>query len=192
MKKTDNRDNILETSLQLFSEIGFDAVGIQLIVDRSEITKPTLYHYFGSKKGLLEAILKKYFGDLLDRLEKVAEYRGDLIKTLTDIVNEYFIYAEMYKSFFYLQLSLSFVPASNETYEIILPYQQKLSDLLKEVFNQAAGQHGNLRGHQDILAVSLIGLLKHYTHGILNGSLRKSDDFVYKVVKQYMHGIYVL
>jgi AcrR family transcriptional regulator len=192
MKKTDNKDNILEISLQLFSELGFDAVGIQLIVDRSEITKPTLYHYFGSKKGLLEAILKKYFGDLLDRLEKVAEYRGDLIKTLTDIVNEYFIYAEKYKSFFYLQLSLSFVPSSNETYAIILPYQQKLAHLLKEVFIQAAGQHGNLRGHQDILAVSLIGLLKHYTHGILNGTLNKTDDFVYKVVKQYMHGIYVL
>ncbi len=32
---------------------GYDAMGIQRIVEAARITKPTLYHYFGSKQGLL-------------------------------------------------------------------------------------------------------------------------------------------
>ena len=30
---------------------GYDAVGVQEIVDTAGITKPTLYYYFGSKRA---------------------------------------------------------------------------------------------------------------------------------------------
>ena len=192
MKITNNQENILEIALQLFSEKGYDAVGIQQIVDMAEITKPTLYHYFGNKKGLLEAILKKYYGELLVKLHEHSDYHGDLIKTLTSIVNEYFQYCQQNQAFFYLQLSLTFTPSANEAQQTIAPYQQKLNDLLVDIFVKSVVQHGNLQGHQDILASSLTGILNHHTLGILNGSIKRTDDFVYKLVKQYMYGIYVL
>ena len=53
----DNRSKILSCALKLFSARGYDAVGVQEIVDAAGITKPTLYHYFGSKRGLLETLL---------------------------------------------------------------------------------------------------------------------------------------
>ena len=52
----DNKKNIMNIALKSFSLKGFDAVGVQEIVEKSGVTKPTLYHYFGSKTGLLEAI----------------------------------------------------------------------------------------------------------------------------------------
>lgn len=52
----DNRMNILQKALQLFYEKGYDAIGVQEIADAAGVTKPTLYHYFGSKYGLLEAV----------------------------------------------------------------------------------------------------------------------------------------
>jgi AcrR family transcriptional regulator len=192
MKKTDNRENILETALQLFSEHGYDSVGIQEIVDRAEITKPTLYHYFGNKKGLLASILDKYYNILLASLESAAVYRGDLVNTLTELVNRYFNFAGNNNGFFYLLLALNFVPPSNPTSEVIFPYQQKFNNLLQGVFIKAGEQHGNLRGHQVILAGSLTAVLNHYALGIVNGSLKNEGDFVYRVVKQYMYGIYVL
>ena len=53
----DNRENILTCALELFYQRGYDAVGIQEICQAAGITKPTLYHYFGSKYGLLEVLL---------------------------------------------------------------------------------------------------------------------------------------
>ena len=49
----DNRELLLNTALELFHAKGYDAVGVQEIVDRAGVTKPTLYYYFGSKLGLL-------------------------------------------------------------------------------------------------------------------------------------------
>ena len=48
----ENREKILESALDLFFTKGYDAVGVEEIAERAGITKPTLYHYFGSKYGL--------------------------------------------------------------------------------------------------------------------------------------------
>jgi len=55
-----NRETILACALQLFSARGYDAVGVQEIVEAVGIQKPTLYHYFGSKAGLLHSLLARF------------------------------------------------------------------------------------------------------------------------------------
>ncbi|MCB5701286.1 TetR/AcrR family transcriptional regulator, partial [Bacteroides fragilis] len=50
----DNRQLIMNSALTLFYESGYDAVGVQQIVDSAGVSKPTMYYYFGSKQGLLE------------------------------------------------------------------------------------------------------------------------------------------
>lgn len=42
---TGNKETITEIAIKLFSEIGYDAVGVQQICEKAEITKPTLYYY---------------------------------------------------------------------------------------------------------------------------------------------------
>ena len=48
---------LIERALELFAARGYDAVGVQEIVEAAGMTKPTLYHWFGSKQGLLRAAL---------------------------------------------------------------------------------------------------------------------------------------
>ena len=64
-----NKQRILEVGLNLFAQQGYEATGVQEICDQAEITKPTLYHYYGSKQGLLESILEERFGPFLSLLE---------------------------------------------------------------------------------------------------------------------------
>ncbi|MCD7717366.1 MAG: TetR/AcrR family transcriptional regulator [Lachnospiraceae bacterium] len=61
METMDNRIRLLQCANELFYEKGYDAVGVQEIVARAGLTKPTLYYYFGSKKGLLEALVAERF-----------------------------------------------------------------------------------------------------------------------------------
>ena len=76
----DNREMILETALDLFYARGYDAVGVQEIVERSGVTKPTLYYYFKSKYGLLEQLLESRGEPFMERLHKACAYEGDLRK----------------------------------------------------------------------------------------------------------------
>ena len=60
----DNRELLLDAALDLFYAKGYDAVGVQEIVDRAGVTKPTLYYYFGSKIGLLRNLLERGYNIL--------------------------------------------------------------------------------------------------------------------------------
>lgn len=55
------RRRVLEASLDLFAEKGFDATGVAEIVSRAGVTKGALYHYFASKNDILFEIYRSTF-----------------------------------------------------------------------------------------------------------------------------------
>lgn len=54
-------ERILTTALDLFALKGYDATSVREICESAGITKPTLYHFFGSKDGVLQALLQTGF-----------------------------------------------------------------------------------------------------------------------------------
>jgi len=52
---------ILTTALDLFAVRGYDATSVREICEAAAITKPTLYHFFGSKDGVLRALVATGF-----------------------------------------------------------------------------------------------------------------------------------
>jgi len=53
------RELILQTALRLFSQRGFEGVGVRDIAGELELTAPALYVHFKSKQEILEAILRR-------------------------------------------------------------------------------------------------------------------------------------
>lgn len=49
--------HILDVAEQLFNELGYSAVGVDLIRDQAEVSKTSMYRHFGSKHNLIEAVL---------------------------------------------------------------------------------------------------------------------------------------
>jgi TetR/AcrR family transcriptional regulator len=54
-------ERILSTALELFAVKGYDATAVREICEAAGITKPTLYHFFGSKDGVLQALVNTGF-----------------------------------------------------------------------------------------------------------------------------------
>lgn len=52
------RDRLLEAATQLFCRYGINATGIDTVVNQAGTAKTTLYKLFGSKDGLVEAVLE--------------------------------------------------------------------------------------------------------------------------------------
>lgn len=71
---TKSTDRILKTALELFSSKGYDATSVREICEAAGITKPTLYHFYGSKEGVYRALvdgtLESFRRDLIARLEE--------------------------------------------------------------------------------------------------------------------------
>ena len=186
----DNRTLIIEKALTLFADRGYDAVGVQEICDASSITKPTLYYYFGSKRGLLEALLKEEFGMLKERLSVAADYRGDLPFTLQRIAETYFDFARENPVFYRFQSGLWFAPRESEGYQVVNTLNHFQYELIEAVFLSAVVQHGNMRGRHQAYSLTFLGMLNNYIGLALNGYTDLNHELAFRAVHQFQHGIY--
>lgn len=186
----DNRSKILSCALELFASYGYDAVGVQRIVETAQITKPTLYHYFGSKKGLLDALLEVHFGKLFQVVEETAVYDRDLPLTLNKVAAAYFSFSRQNPVFYRMQLSMWFAPAHSEAFKAVSDFSEKQQNLLENLFIQAAEQHGNMKGRHQVYAATFLGMINTYIGLSLNSYIKLDEQLVYRAVHQFMHGIF--
>ncbi len=188
---TTNRDNILQTALSLFSTRGYDAVGVQTIAVTANVTKPTLYHYFGCKKGILEAIILEYGNEFIEIIREAAFYSGDLSKTLTKLTLAYFKFAENNPVFYRLQLAIYFAPPESEPNQLIRCSNELQHQLLENLFQHAAMHHGSMQGRHLYFAATFLGTINTYIGLALNGYLKLNESIATRAVHQFMFGIYV-
>lgn len=59
MDKIPTKDRILDSALTLFSEKGYDGVGVDLIAENAGIKGPSLYKHFKSKEDILDSLIEK-------------------------------------------------------------------------------------------------------------------------------------
>lgn len=186
----ENKDNILNIALDLFSIKGYDAVGIQEIVDKAGVTKPTLYHYFGSKRGLLDSLISGYLSVLCETVQSASLYNGDLPENMVNITKAVFNFAKHRKDFYRMYLSMCFASPGSEAYDAVLNYNKKLNSILEELFQQASKDHGNMRGRHKRYAFTFLGMINNYITLYLGNFIELNEETVYQAVQQFSYGIY--
>ncbi len=63
------RERILNSAIHLMSERGYAGSSVGEICERSGVTRPVLYFHFGSKEGLLGAVIDRVGNQWIDDLE---------------------------------------------------------------------------------------------------------------------------
>ncbi len=83
-------ERILESASKLFSEKGFSNVSVRDICRETGTTPPVIYYYFGSKKGLFDAVARKQISmsAFIQKLSAVSS-RGDPRKSLEAFIGTY-------------------------------------------------------------------------------------------------------
>ncbi len=186
----DNRQKLLACALSSFSQRGYDAVGVREVVDAAGVTKPTLYHYFESKRGLLDALLAEEAGKLVDAVRRAAQYEHDLVATLEQMARAYFRFAVQNASFYRLFLAMTFAPPESEAHGACQPFFHQQQQLIESVFLQAVEDHGNLKGRHQRYAAGFLGALNAVIVLHLNEGLNLTDEVVFQTVHQFMYGIF--
>lgn len=186
----DNRSTILERALDLFARRGYDAVGVQEIASVAGVTKPTLYHYFESKQGLLSAIVALHGEPLRAAVHLAAIYQKDLVMNLEQVAFALVDQARAQPVFYRLLLALYFSPPECEARSVAMSLLLDLQLCLEQLFAAAVPQHGNMRGRQAALAATYLGMLNTWI-GIYLDDLSVFDrPAIRSALKQYQHGIF--
>jgi TetR/AcrR family transcriptional regulator len=184
------RSQLVAVATTLFASHGYEGVGVQQIVDAAKVTKPTLYHHFGSKLGLLEALLGEGLSELHHGVEHAAIYRHDLPVTLLEIAKVTFTFAKSHPELYRLHLSLWLSPVDSEAAPVAFRAHQRLYGAIETLFREAAIDHGNMKGRHQHYAATFLGMLNGYIALAVNGHAKLEPPLMRQAVHQFMHGIY--
>ncbi|AFG36220.1 TetR/AcrR family transcriptional regulator [Spirochaeta africana] len=190
MNRSDTREHILDTAVQLFTELGYDAVGVQPLCEAAKITKPTLYHWFGSKHGVLQAAVERYADEILQNLEPCLRYHGDLPDTLQRLIGAMLAAAERQPAAIRLFLSLQHAPQRSESRRAAAVFFDALHASTTQLFISASSDHGNMIGREQGYAVSFLATVFGYIELVLNNQLQADQHLAYRIMHQFSHGIY--
>jgi len=84
-----SRDAVLDAAQSLMAEQGYEAATVAALVERAGIPASSIYHYFGSKEGVLLAVMERgaerFFTELPD-LDRRAGSQLEHMRMLVEVV----------------------------------------------------------------------------------------------------------
>ncbi len=105
-------DRILKKALELFSTRGYEATSVREICEAAGITKPTLYHFFGSKEGVYRALVDGTLERFNAAMESLLAEPGPTRDRLQRLARHYFAEVRSKPQVIRFILSLLYNPSS--------------------------------------------------------------------------------
>ncbi|MEA1873057.1 MAG: TetR/AcrR family transcriptional regulator [Bacteroidota bacterium] len=126
-QKEATRKKIMEVSLDLFSQHGYEAVSMAKVAKGVEISKGNLYNYFESKEQMLSEIVLNAAKEIYSDFD--SNHDGEIShEEFLKFIDDVFINMQQNRKFWKLVFSLLLQPNMLEIVE------EKLSGLSKDIF----------------------------------------------------------
>lgn len=162
-----SNDRILQRALALFSEKGYDATSVREICEAAGVTKPTLYHFYGSKEGVYRSIvdgaLDRFRADLLRALSGDGSLRECLSRTARAYVDAAVREPDLAR---FLMALIHNAPRSAPATDFVGFYQGILEQLA-HVIDAAVARGEVAAGPTPIRLLVFMGALGEAMHGHL-------------------------
>ena len=129
----DNRQNLLRTSLRLFGEYGYEGVGVAQLVREAGVTKPTMYHYFTSKRGLFSALLDWVLEPFFLDVEHISRQEGDSLELLSKLAERFDKLFDQSQDAYALVFYLFTCPHQREIQDIVNVWTLRLSESVDRI-----------------------------------------------------------
>src|SRR6185312_16264396 len=86
-----SREAVLDAAERLMAEHGYEAATVSALVDEAGIPPSSIYHYFGSKEGVLLAVMERgaaRFFEALPDIDRRVGSRADHLTTVVETIAE--------------------------------------------------------------------------------------------------------
>jgi TetR/AcrR family transcriptional regulator len=162
-----SNDRILKKALALFSEKGYDATSVREICAAAGITKPTLYHFYGSKEGVYRAIvhgaLERFRADLVLALT----IEGSLRERLVRVARAYVASTLEQPDVARFIIALIHNPPQSAPATDFLAFYQGVLDALARAIDEGIARGEVQPGPMDVRLLVFMGALGEAIHGHL-------------------------
>jgi len=165
--ETRSNDRILKNALELFSERGYDATSVREICEAAGVTKPTLYHFYGSKEGVYRAIVEgalvRFSAETIGALESGGTLRERLVRMAQAYVDATLRQPDLAR---FIMALIHNSPRSAPVTDLVGFYQGIL-DALARTLDEAVARGDIAAGPTEVRLLVFMGALGEAMHGYL-------------------------
>lgn len=140
-------ERILETASRLFYEQGYQATGINQIIEEASIAKSSLYQHFRTKEELLVAYLtqaeKEWFEGLYETTGK-DKAPADRILSLFDYRKK-IVNLKRFKGCAFVRLAYELPNLEGEAAELVRNYKMRIRAYIKDAVEQLKGERNTIQ-----------------------------------------------
>ncbi|APV37749.1 TetR/AcrR family transcriptional regulator [Acinetobacter soli] len=134
MVNENKRDQIISTATNLFSQYGYHAVGIDLIIKDAGVSKKTMYKHFPSKENLIIEVLKQRKTNFSVSLDQKIDFEDDAIRKL-ELIFEWHISKE-FSGCLFAKAAAEFPNKDEEIHKVVLKQKSDLTARIEQILNQ--------------------------------------------------------
>jgi AcrR family transcriptional regulator len=91
-RKADTRERLLSAAAQLFADHGIDAVSVDVVAEAAWRTSGAVYDHFGSKQGMLLALLDDWEQSLVTVIAAEFELAADVVDRLRAVASNLIVH----------------------------------------------------------------------------------------------------
>lgn len=189
--ENETKINIFRVAAKLFAEKGYNGVSMREISEKSKVSKPTIYYYFGSKEGVFKELVKfglQYGSAQAKQIANInIPVKERLVKIIQNRFRISFEFPDFSKFFLMVFMTSENLPFLNEFKKQANIHRQLLVDLIQEGVD--SGEFG--AGANPQLAVEIVGaVMGHFVGKQLREKKRiLTDELAEEIVELLFKGL---
>ena len=152
-------DRILLSSLALFSTKGYDATSVREICEAAGITKPTLYHFYGSKEGVYRALVDGVLEPFRAEVARVLAEGGPVRHRLRGVARAYFERARTHPDLVRFIFGLVHNPPSTAPATDFPRFYRDVVRMIAAAVEEGVVSGELASGHADVRMLAFMGAL---------------------------------
>ena len=152
-------DRILQSALALFSSRGYDATSVREICEAAGITKPTLYHFYGSKEGVYRSLVDGVLEDFRAHLTAQLAEGGAVVARLQRVARSYFDAARGRRELMRFIFSIIHNPPASAPVTDFIRYYDEIVQLIAKSVDEGVAAGELAPGPTDVRLLLLMGAL---------------------------------
>ncbi|MDP2960495.1 MAG: TetR/AcrR family transcriptional regulator [candidate division Zixibacteria bacterium] len=184
--KIAKREKIIQVASELFARNDFGRVQMDLVAEKADVAKGTLYNYFESKEKLYFSIIQCRLENLLSLLENTFDKREDVRINLKSFVTHFYGFMLKYPSFYLLCKKEEGKLNSDQKGELSL-MRRKIKKLLVKVLEEGVEREIFRKTNMDSVADLILGILdagvqRGLSRGLNPENSKKEREFLYNFI----------
>jgi AcrR family transcriptional regulator len=153
------RNRLIRAGVQVFDRKGYDAASVREIVELAGVTKPALYYHFGSKEGLLLAILKDAAQQFADVMARTAARPGNTRDRLMAMCEELYGLFGMNVPVIRVAHTVALGPSEATPHFDFTVFEREMNTLLERIIEQGQAQGEVCPGAPADIALAVMGVI---------------------------------